>query len=379
MVSAHSGNYIVKLLKKETIPYTLYTMKIALVHDDLIQWGGAEKVFAEISKIFPDAPIYTAAADFKNPFIKSNFKDKKIITSFLQKIPFLKQVYKPLMPFYPLAFEQFDFSEFDLVISHTTRFAKGIITKPDTKHVCYIHTPPRFLWNFNNEKTLPVPFLNTFRNFDKVFSKRVDYWIAGSENCRVRLKSVYGVESKILYPFVDTADFNPEKSFSGNYYLIISRLNAYKQVQIAVNAFNKANRKLKIVGTGPQLNLIKERASKNVEILGKVSDELLENLLAGCRGLIIMAEEDFGMTAIEAQAFGKGVICFGKGGTLETVVNGKTGVYFNSQNAGELNEALDKFEKMDIDPADCFKNAEKFSRENFRARFLELFRQFSEE
>ncbi len=363
---------MVKLLKKETIPYTLYTMKIALVHDDLIQWGGAEKVLAEISNIFPEAPIYTAIADFKNPFIKNNFKNKKIITSFLQKTPLLKQVYKPLMPIYPLAFEQFDFSGFDLVISHTTRFAKAIITKPDTKHVCYIHTPPRFLWNFNNEKTPQIPFINTFRNFDKVFASRVDYWIAGSENCAARLKSIYGVGSKVLYPFVGTDEFNPEKSFPGGYYLIISRLNTYKKVQIAVSAFHNENRKLKIVGSGPQLDLIKEKAGKNVEVLGKVGDDLLENLLAGCNGLIIMAEEDFGMTAIEAQAFGKGVICFGKGGVLETVINGETGVYFSSQNAGALNEALDKFEKMNIDPSVCYKNAEKFSKENFKARLLEL-------
>lgn len=343
-----------------------------MVHDDLIQWGGAEKVFAEISKIFPEAPIYTAIADFKNPFIKNNFKNKKIITSFLQKTPFLNIVYKPLMPFYPLAFEQFDFSEFDLVISHTTRFAKAIITKPDTKHVCYIHTPPRFLWNFNNEKTGLVPFINTFRNFDKVFASRVDYWIAGSENCATRLKTIYGVESKVLYPFVGTDEFNPEKSFPGDYYLIISRLNTYKKVQIAVSAFRNGNRKLKIVGNGPLLDLIKEKAGKNVEVLGKVGDDLLENLLAGCKGLIIMAEEDFGMTAIEAQAFGKGVICFGKGGVLETVINGETGVYFSSQNAGALDEALDKFEKMNIDPSVCYKNAEKFSKENFKARLLEL-------
>jgi glycosyltransferase involved in cell wall biosynthesis len=157
-------------------------------------------------------------------------------------------------------------------------------------------------------------------------------------------------------------------SFEGDYYLVVSRLNSYKKVLTVTDAFSRSKRKLKIVGTGPQLDLIKERAGKNTQVLGKVSDSLLKSLFAGCRGLIIMAEEDFGMTAIEAQAFGKGVICFGKGGVLETVINGKTGVYFEEQNTKSLNEALDRFEEKGINPQDCFSNASRFSRENFRKR-----------
>ena len=351
-------------------------MKVAIVHDDLIQWGGAEKVLSEISNIFPDAPIYTAIADLNNPLISRNFKNKKIITSFLQKIPFYKKLYKPLMPLYAIAFEEFDFTDFDLVISQTTRFAKSIITKPETIHVCYIHTPPRFLWNFKNEKSLWFlkPGLSLLRRFDQVFAKRVDFWIAGSENCQSRVKKVYGVESKVLYPFVDTEKLNPGKSFEGDYYLIISRLNKYKKVNVAVNAFKNNGRRLKIVGTGPEFNRIQKAATGNVEVLGKVSDPLLESLIAGCKGLIIMAEEDFGMTAIEAQALGKGVIAYGAGGALETVLPGRTGNYFPEQTEESLNKALDIFESLKVDPQVCYANAKRFSKDKFKERLFELIR-----
>lgn len=349
-------------------------MKIALVHDDLIQWGGAEKVFAEISNIFPDAPIYTAISDFENPLIFKNFKGRKMITSFLQRIPFFKKLYKLLLPLYPIAFEQFDFSGFDLVISHTTRFAKCIITKPETRHVCYIHTPPRFLWNFQGEKTSVFlnPLFSWLRGVDKVSASRVDTWIAGSKNCQERVKKVYNVDSKVLFPFVDPERFNPDKSFQGDYYLIISRLNEYKKIDLVVKTFEKNGRKLKIIGTGPKFAEIKKNASGDIEVLGEVDDNLLESLLAGCRGLIIMAQEDFGMSAIEAQAFGKGVICFGQGGVLETVVDGKTGIYFKEQTPQSLNEAVHKFEAIKIDPDDCFENAGRFSKLKFRDRLVKL-------
>lgn len=349
-------------------------MRVALVHDDLIQWGGAEKVFAEISRIYPNASIYTAIADFENPLIAKNFRGKRIITSFLQKLPFSKRLYKHLLPFYPIAFEQFDFSKFDLVISHTTRFAKSIITKPETIHICYIHTPPRFLWNFSGQKPnmLLKPVLLYLKYFDKIAAKRVDFWIAGSENCREKLRRVYGVESEVLYPFVDIEMFNPEKSFEGDYYLIISRLNKYKKVNIALEAFRKNGRKLIIVGCGPEFEKLKGVSPENIQLLGKVSDELLESLIAGCRGLIITAEEDFGMTAIEAQAFGKGVICYGHGGVLETVIDKKTGFYFSEQSSKSLIQTLEKFEARKLSPDDCFENAKKFSKDNFKKKLLGL-------
>lgn len=349
-------------------------MRVALIHDDLIQWGGAEKVLTAISEVFPDAPIYTALADLENPLIAKNFKNKNIITSFLQKLPFKKSLYKPILPLYPIAFEQFNFTDYDLVISQTTRFAKSIITKPGTKHICYIHTPPRFLWNFNGGKNpySKNPLFKWLRRFDLVSSKRVDKWIAGSENCKTRIQKIYGVDSKILYPFVDTKKFNPSLNFNGDYYLLISRLNKYKNVDVAVKAFNGNGKKLKIVGVGPELKNIQRSAKNNIEVMGKVSDELLESLLAGCSGLIITAEEDFGMTSIEAQSLGKGVIAYGVGGSLETIIPRKTGNYFSEKTPESLNKAIEIFESLKINPDDCFKNAQNFSKEKFKERILEL-------
>lgn len=349
-------------------------MQVAIVHDDLMQWGGAEKVLVAISEVFPDAPIYTTLVNWRNPFILKHFKNRIVKTSFLQKLPLSDKLYKPLFPLHPIAFEQFDFTDYDLVVSQTTRFAKSVITKPDTKHVCYIHTPPRFLWNFRggDNPYLKNPLFNWLRRFDLVTAKRVDKWIAGSENCKTRLRKIYKVDSEVLYPFVDTNDFNPQKNFLGDYYLIISRLNKYKNVEIAVNAFKQNGKKLKIIGTGPEFENLLRVTSENIEILGKVSDELLESLLAGCLGLIITAEEDFGMTSIEAQSFGKGVIAYGAGGSLETIIPGKTGNFFNEKSSQSLNKAIEVFESLKIKPEDCWANAQNFSKKKFKEQLLKL-------
>lgn len=349
-------------------------MRIALVHDDLIQWGGAEKVLAEISNIFPDAPIYTATLNLQNQLIYKNFKDKKIVTTFLQKMPFRRTFYKALMPIYPIAFEQFNFDDFDLVISQTTRFAKCVITKPTTKHICYIHTPPRFLWNLDGKKESFFKRLifKNLQNFDLVSSKRPDFYFSGSKNCQERVQKIYGQNSEILLPFVDTDKFNLTKSWDGDYYLLIARLNKYKNVDIAVKAFNASGKKLKIIGKGPELKNLIGIAKDNIEFLGKVSDELLESLLSGCKGLVVTAEEDFGLTPIEAQAFGKAVVAFGKGGAQETIIPGKTGVYFNELNVESLNKAIETFESIKFKSEDCFENAQKFSKEKFKKRLLEL-------
>lgn len=354
-------------------------MRVAIVHDDLMQWGGAEKVLAGISEVFPDAPIYTTMVNWTNPLILKNFKNKKIITSFLQNLPSFKKLYKPLFAFHPIAFEQFDFTDYDLVISQTTRFAKAVITKPGTKHICYIHTPPRFLWNFSGEDNphLKNPLFNWLRRFDLISAKRVDKWIAGSGNCKTRLQKIYGSDSQVLYPFVDTNNFNPGKNFLGDYYLIISRLNKYKNIDVAIKAFRQNGKKLKIVGTGPELSNLRRLKSENIEILERVSDELLESLLSGCKGLIITAEEDFGMTSIEAQSFGKGIIAYGIGGSLETILPGKTGNFFNQKSVQSLNKAIEVFESLKIKPEDCYQNAQNFSKEKFKKRLRELTSKYS--
>lgn len=347
-------------------------MRVAIVHDDLVQWGGAERVLLGISELFPDAPIYTCLFDRSNHNLEKNFGHRKVVTSFLQKTPGWKNFYKALLPLYPIAFELFDFTQYDLVISQTTRFAKSIITKPETKHVCYCHTPPRFLWNFSGEEVPKIskPLMSYLRFYDQISSKRVDQWIAGSANAKKRIERVYHQTSEVCYPFIELKQ-TPDP-FDGGYYLIISRLNSYKRVDIAIEAFNELGWNLKIVGVGPQLRNLAMKAGGNIDFLGSVNDEVLSNLIAGCKALIVTAEEDFGLTSLEAQALGKPVIAYGVGGSQETVVENRTGVYFNKQSAQSLGAALKKIDRIKIDPKLCKENAQRFSKRDFQKKFLEF-------
>ncbi len=349
-------------------------MKVALVHDDLVQWGGAERVLATLAEIFPEAPIYTSVFDENNKLLKEKFSNKKIMTSFIQKIPFWQSMYRILLPLYPLAFESFDFSEYDLVVSQTTRFAKAIITKPQTKHVCYCHTPPRFLWDFSGGKIngFPQLYFNFLRMLDQVISKRVDVWLAGSKNAQERIKKIYQADSKVLYPFVDLERFKEIQPFDGGYLLTVSRLNNYKRVDLVVAAARKINMPLKIVGSGPQLEYLQTIAGPNVEFLGAIREEILPLVLAGCKALVIAAEEDFGLMPLEAFALGKPVIALKKGGAMETVVDGETGYFFENQEVDSLVEALIKLETGGLSEERCKEAASRFSKARFVKSLLEL-------
>lgn len=327
-------------------------MRVAIVHDDLVQWGGAERVLWGLCEVFPDAPIFTSVYDFDNLTLKRQFVNKKINTSFLQKIPGWKSLYKVLLPLYPIAFEQFVFDEFDLVISNTTRFAKSIITKPQTKHICYCHTPPRFLWHFSGYKNYGFGeiLMTKLRLFDQISACRVDHFIAGSENAKRRIKRVYDMDSKVVYPFVDLERFKNIETFDGGYFVMMARLNKYKRIDLAQKACQELSVELKVIS-------------------GSLDDEMVVKILVGCKALIIPGEEDFGLASLEAQALGKPVIAYGAGGALETVIDGKTGLFFDSQSVEDLVKAIKKFERIKIDPQKCSENAKKFSKENFIRNF----------
>lgn len=328
-------------------------MKVAIVHDDLVQWGGAERVLEGICEIYPDAPIYTSVYDESNTELKKRFGRKKIITSFLQKIPGWKSLYKALMPFYPIAFEQFDFTGYDLVISHTTRFAKCIITKPETTHVCYCHTPPRFLWHFSGYSSFGLGeiLMTKLRLLDQISASRVDFFIAGSQNCKKRIKKVYGKDCRVVYPFIDLDRFSarggPAFGWDGNYFVVMGRPNRYKRFDLAIEACHRLNRELKIID-------------------GRFSDEMVVRILAGCKALIIPGEEDFGLSSLEAQALGKPVIAFKVGGALETVTK-ETGLFFEEQSVEALIKTIRNLNK--VNPNDCIDNAELFSKEKFKFNF----------
>lgn len=329
-------------------------MKVALVHDDLVQWGGAERVLLGLSEIYPSAPVYTSLFDEKNATLRKLFKSKKIVTSFLQKIPGWRSLYKTMLPLYPLAFEQFDFSSYDLVISQTTRFAKSIITKPNTKHICYCHTPPRFLWRFSGEKDYGWAeiLMTKLRIYDQVSASRVDHFIAGSENARRRIQKIYRVDSKVVYPFVDLERFKSLEVFDGGYFAIVGRPSRYKKFDLVRSACKKIGVSLRVID-------------------GRLDDDMVLQIMAGCKALIIAGIEDFGLSSLEAQALGKPVVVFAQGGVLETVVPNKTGIFFESQTEDSLINALTKLESVKINPEDCRKNSYRFSKEKFKKNFMQ--------
>ena len=327
-------------------------MRVAIVHDDLVQWGGAERVLEGLCQIYPDAPIYTSVFDRDNESLSKPLGSKKIVTSILQKIPGWKSLYKALLPFYGIAFEQFDFSKYDLVISHTTRFAKSIITKPETLHICYCHTPPRFLWHLSGEKDYGILelLLTWLRISDQVSSKRVDFFLAGSKNAKERIKKIYGVDSRVVYPFIELPRFKNIETFDGGYFVVIARSSKYKRIDLAEAACREAGLPLKIVS-------------------GDLDEKKVVAVLAGCKALLIPGIEDFGLSSLEAQALGKPVIAFKSGGALETVVENKTGIFFDEQKVESLIRALQRLDSKKILPQDCQENVKSFSKENFLKNF----------
>lgn len=351
-------------------------MKICLVHDDFCQQGGAESLFATIAQIFPNAPVYTSLVNWKK--FPGAIKKNRVRTSFMQKIPFATRFYKALFPLYTLAFESFDFSEFDVVISSTTRFAKSIITHPGTIHVCYVNSSPRFIWQDNSSGTfypkvlsfIVKPILKWLRRFDLAASSRVDHYLANSKNVANSLKEIYGCNSQVLYPFADINFFKPAKIHnwelkSQDYFLIVSRLAKWKRIDFAIKACNSSGYKLKIIGSGPYGKTLKRLSGPNIEFLSKVSVETLRTYYQNAKGLIITQKEDFGIAMVEAQACGIPVIAYKKGGQLEIIKEGKTGMFFQSQSQEAVKDALAEASKVEWKSEVCRRNAQKFNRAEF--------------
>ncbi len=347
-------------------------MKVALLHDYLNQAGGAERVLLALTELFPEAPIYTLIYDKKR---LAGFENKKINTSFLQKLPFATSKIKYYLPIMPVAVEQLNLGDYDLVISSTSALIKGVITPPDTLHICYCHTPTRYLWSDTHSypKDIKVgsvvknilPFiLTSLRQWDHQAAQRVNHFIANSQFVADRIKNYYNRDSEVIYPPVDTENFYISNQL-GNYYLLISRLRPYKKVDMAIAAFNKLNLPLKIIGTGEEEANLKKMAKSNIEFLGAVSEEEKRKYLANCLALIHPQEEDFGLTAIEAMASGRPVIAYAAGGALETVIDGQTGKLFDEQSWEALIDTIIKFKPNDFDPIEIKKHANNFNTENF--------------
>lgn len=359
-------------------------MKVAFVYDRVNKWGGAERVLLSLHKIWPEAPLFTSVY---SPELTPWAKSFKVITSFLQKIPPARTHHELFPVLMPCVFESFDFSGFDVVISVTSEAAKGIITNPKTLHVCYCLTPTRYLWSGYNEyfdkkikKFLSKPFVDYLRYWDKVASQRVDHYIAISETVRERIREYYNRESEVIYPPVDTGKFgimnNELKTAGGErYFLVVSRLVRYKKVDLVIKAFNKLNHKLKVVGTGSEFNSLRRIASGNIEFLGQLTDEELMSYYQNCQAVIFPQEEDFGIVPLEAQARGKPVIAFRAGGAKETIIERKTGLFFDSQTEESLIDIVNTFKEEEFSPESCFSQSEKFKEERFREEFKKIIKE----
>jgi glycosyltransferase involved in cell wall biosynthesis len=353
-------------------------LRVALAHDDLIQHGGAERVVDVFHEIYPRAPLYTAV--YSRGTVPKHYRSWDIRTSFMQRLPWVGKLYQLYLPIYPIAMETLDLSGYDVVLSSSSRFAKGVITSEDTLHVCYCHAPMRFVWTYHDyvkgekmasraARLLPL-VLNYVRLWDEVTARRVDHFIANSRVTARRIRKRYGREATIINPPVDTRHYAPLQPGTppGDYYLIVSRLHPYKRVALAVEAFTKLGLPLKIAGSGRQEEELRAKAGSNVEFLGRVPDEELRDLYAHCRAFIFPGEEDFGLAPIEAQASGRPVIAYGGGGALETVVPGVTGEFFAEKSAQSLAEAVNRFNPSGYDSQAIRRHAEGFDKEVFKAR-----------
>ena len=351
-------------------------MKVALVYDRVNKFGGAERVLQVLAEIYLDAPLYSAVYNKETAHWADDFT---LQTTFLQHIPYAKTNHEYIAPLASLAFEGLDFSEFDLVISVTSEYAKGIITKPNTLHICYCLTPTRYLWSgyeqyFTNDiaKIVSKPMVAYLKNWDIVAAARPDFYIAISKTVAARIKKYYGRESVVIYPPVtlEVAKVSKvPKVSNGSYFLIVSRLVPYKRIDIAIEACNRLGWELKIVGTGREYDRLKSLAGPTIEFLQNLTDGQLIGYYQDCAALIFPAEEDFGLAILEAQRFGKPVIAFRGGGALETVVEGKTGMLFSPQTAAALIGALRKFKPSAFNPKDSIANTKKFGKERFKKEF----------
>ncbi|MFQ3191187.1 MAG: glycosyltransferase involved in cell wall biosynthesis [Paraglaciecola sp.] len=357
--------------------------KIAIIHDWLVESGGAEKVLAELINIFPQADIYSTVDYLSDSQRDTILKGKSATTTFIQNLPKSKS-YKKYFPLMPMAVANLDLSDYKLVISCSSSVAKGVITGPDQVHVCYCHSPMRYAWDLQHQYLkesgldrglkgfLAKLMLHRMRQWDVTSSFGVDHFIANSNFIARRIKKVYRRDAEVIYPNVAVEDFEVVKQKS-DYYFTCSRMVPYKKIDLIVEAFaNMPDKKLVVIGDGPEMEKIKSMSTSNIELMGYQSFSILKDKMANAKAFVFAAEEDFGIVPVEAQACGTPVIAFGKGGSLETVKENISGVFFNEQSVESLSEAVGKFESMSFDAIEIRAHAERFSTDNFSQKIKDF-------
>lgn len=365
-------------------------MKVALIHDYLTQFGGAERVLASLSKIFPSASVYTLLYDATK--MNDCFSGSDIRPSFLNKLPdFIKNKKRWLLPFLPIAISAFDLSEYDLILSSSSAFSKGIRKKNGAIHICYCHSPTRFLWDYkddykkeNRHGALARIFLSTFlfdfiirflQRWDKASAEKVDFWIANSQTTKQRIKKYYNKDSEVIYPpltgfKVDSTISPPAK----DYFLIVSRLSAYKKINLVVEAFNELQLPLVVVGVGSDKIQIEKMAGDNIKFTGFISDDELAGYYANCKAFILANEEDFGLVALEAASFGKPVLAYERGGATEWLEEGVSGEFFGQQTKESIIEGARKMivRNFSYDAERIKRKTEQFNENNFQDNIIKF-------
>lgn len=361
-------------------------MKKALIHDWFSVNAGAEKCIASFTNIWDDFEVYSLIDFLNNQDRMTILKGKSVHTSFIQKLPFAKKKYRNYLPLFPLAIEQHDLSKYDVILSSSHAVAKGVLTHSNQLHISYVHTPIRYAWDLYHQYLkessldkglkgiLAKYFLHKIRMWDSSTANRVDHYIANSHYIARRIKKVYGRDSTVIYPPVDVAKFEL-CTMKEDFYLTASRMVPYKKIDLIVETFSKTDKKLFVIGSGPDMEKIKSLASDNIVFLGFASDDTLLEYMQKAKAFVFAAEEDFGIVPVEAQACGTPVICLGKGGTKETVVDEETGIYFPEQNVKSLLSAVEKFESMVFDANNIRTHALQFSKERFENEIEEFVQQ----
>ena len=361
-------------------------LKVAYVHDWLVVNGGAEKVAKAILEIYPNAQVYSLI-DFLNEKDRHDIlQSKKSTTSFIQRLPFAKKFYRFYLPLFPLAIEQLDLREFDLIISSSYSVAKGVLTNADQVHVCYCHSPVRYAWDlyFNYLEDNKINrglkawyikrTLHKLRIWDYIAAQRVDYFIANSHNVAKRIKKIYNRDAEVVYPPVNTSNFVLNSEPRKDYYLTASRLVPYKKMDIIIEAFKQMpDKQLLVLGDGPEFNKLKKMASKNIQIKGYCSLAELTSHMQQAKAFVFAPKEDFGIVPIEAMACGTPVIAFGKGGALETVTE-KSGMFFYEQSVDSIVKAIGEFEKNinNYKSNEIRENSERFTSDKFKTEFQKI-------
>lgn len=368
-------------------------MKVAIVQEWLVTVGGSDKVVKAILDVFPDADIYTLVAK-KEVCDELGIPWEKVHTSFIQKMPLGTKKHRAYLPLFPFAIEQFDLRGYDVVISSSHCVAKGVLTKADQLHICYCHSPIRYCWDMYNEyleeshldkgfkSWLVRLMLHPIRQFDAIAGSRVDYYISNSDYVGQRIRKTYRRKATTIHPNIDISNFELCND-KQEYYLASSRLVAYKKIDTIIEAFNQMpEKKLIVIGGGPNLEAYRKLAKYNVTMMGYQPFDVLKEKMQHAKAFVFAADEDFGMIPIEAQSCGTPVIAYGHGGSLETVNGGKTGLFFNEQTPEAIVEAVNKFESMGSQPfapADCRQWAEGFSEERFKREIKEFVEEKYEE